>query len=208
MVKSHLEPTPYSSFESFLAQDPADRICRPNPCFFKAIHGFSRGGQLFRSPWRIGPRLFFNSNTIGKLVCGADWRVLMHRPNQSSRRRRQVFIFVAVIVVEMHGGDEFAQGAKLSQCDLLRAVGEVRVANIKIEAQARQPRFVHKSAKIMGSPISLVVFPRKSLRRVVRVQDQMFEGTESRIALPRIGGFASRPCAESAARTANHPRRR
>ena len=81
------------------------------PCFFKAIHGFSRGGQLFRSPWRIGPRLFLQ---------------LQHNRQTSLRRRLQEFdgcgplnravvgqemlVLFAVVVMEMHGGDEFAQG--------------------------------------------------------------------------------------------------
>src|SRR5882724_11852311 len=81
------------------------------PCFLKAIHGLSGGGELFRSARRIG------SGSLLQLEHQREtglWPRLQEfdrcGPLNRAVKRRKVLVFVAVIVVEMRGGNEIAQG--------------------------------------------------------------------------------------------------
>jgi len=103
-----------------------------------------------------------------------------------------MLVLFAVIVVDMSAGDEVAQGFEASgDAGVLGAFGEMRVADIEIEAQGSEPSFVYKGAKIGGiAHFAGRVFNAEGDAGVVRVQGEMFEGAESGVAFARVGGFA------------------
>jgi hypothetical protein len=60
----------------------------------------------------------------------------------------------------------------------------------KFEAQPAEPSFVHKGPKVIGTPhFAQRVFNANRDPGVPRVQDQVLQRAERRIALARIGGF-------------------
>src|ERR1700730_1019207 len=103
-----------------------------------------------------------------------------------------MLVLLAVIVVNMHAGDEFAQRRKaFLDALLLWAVGNMRVADIEIEAQAGQARFVVKGAEIRriahlaGSVLDADVYTD-----MLGMQHQVLERTERGVALARVSGLA------------------
>src|ERR1700676_3241011 len=70
-------------------------------------------------------------------------------------------------------------------------VGEVGVADIEIEAQAKEPGLVNERAQVSWlAHFAGGVFHADGNARVARVQDQVFEGAKSRVAFFRVGGLA------------------
>src|SRR5207302_2429599 len=64
------------------------------------------------------------------------------------------------------------------------------VADVEVNAYATEPRAINESAKVVGTAhFAQSVFHAKGDAGVMRVQDQMLERTESRVALARIGAF-------------------
>src|SRR2546427_8071251 len=65
------------------------------------------------------------------------------------------------------------------------------MANIKVKAQSREARFVDEGAEIAGiAHFAHGVLHADRDARMMRVQHQVLERTESSVALSRIGGFA------------------
>src|ERR1700676_2606885 len=63
--------------------------------------------------------------------------------------------------------------------------------DIEVEAQSGEARFVHKGAQIRGrAHLAGGVLDSVVYADVTRVQDQMLQGTKSRVALALIGGLA------------------
>ncbi len=68
-------------------------------------------------------------------------------PVNGSVERRQMLVFLAVIVVQVHRGHQIAQGLEaFRNAFFRRAIGEIRMTDIKVEAQAREARFVDEGA--------------------------------------------------------------
>src|SRR2546427_11619184 len=64
------------------------------------------------------------------------------------------------------------------------------MANIKVKAQSREARFVDEGAEIAGiAHFAHGVLHADRDARMMRVQNQVLESTESSVALSRIGGL-------------------
>src|ERR1700687_2195322 len=104
------------------------------PCFFKAIHGFSPGIELFRSAWCLRSSLFFQLQN--QRQTGLRRRLKEFNrcgPLDGAVIGREVLVLFGMIVVQMHGRNEFAQRREtLFNALFFGAVTEMRVANIKI----------------------------------------------------------------------------
>src|SRR5260370_42370768 len=156
------------------------------PGYLKAIQGLAGGCKLIHCAWRFRPRFFLQFE---------------HNRQTSLRRRlkqpdgggpidgavvgRQVLVFLAAIVVEVDRGDKIAQGQEtFFEALVFWEVREVRVADIKIEAEAGETGFVDEGAEITGiTHFAGGVFNADRDARMVRVQNQMLERTESRVTL-------------------------
>src|SRR5712692_239963 len=115
---------------------------RPSP--FETVEGGAGGGELLAGARRI---------RAGFLLQFQDQRQTSLRrrlkqldgcgPIDGAVVGRQMLVLFAVVVVEMHGGNEFAQRRKtFFEALLFGQFGKVCVANIKIKAQAVEARFL------------------------------------------------------------------
>src|SRR6266851_2100202 len=97
-----------------------------------------------------------------------------------------------MIVVKMHGRNEIVQRRKtFFNALVFLKIREIRVANIKVEAQPSEARLIDESAKIIGiAHFAGGVLDADSDARMMRVQDQVIESAERGVALARVGVFA------------------
>src|SRR5271168_545113 len=103
-----------------------------------------------------------------------------------------MLIFFAVIVVDVRGDRQFAQGSKRCLDPLgFRAIGKMRVADVEVEAEARQTRFVNEGAEIGWiAHLASSVLDGDRYSAMVRVQNQMLERAERRVAFPGVRCFS------------------
>src|SRR5215472_6577843 len=96
-----------------------------------------------------------------------------------------------MVVVQMHRRNQILHRRKtLLQPLFLWKLRKMGVADIEVKAQAGEPCLVHKSSKVVGAThFTQSVLYANGDPGVMRVQDQMLQRTESRIAFARVGGF-------------------
>src|SRR6266851_10455391 len=125
-------------------------VVQSRPSLFKAIHGLAGGGELLCRTWHLSAGLFFQFKHERQTSLRCRLEDLDGRgPINGAVVGRKVLVFFAVIVVEVDGGDEFPQWREaFFESLIFRKIGEVRVADIEIEAQAGEARFIHERAEI------------------------------------------------------------
>src|SRR5258708_25717358 len=113
-------------------------------------------------------------------------------------------VFVAQVVVDVRASDVFAHGSKTGSDTLfLGAIGQVRMPDIKIEAQSGEPGLLDKSTQI-GRLAHLAgsVFHADGYADVFGMKHQVLQGTERGVSFARVG------CVAVTAQVKNHPRER
>ncbi len=100
-------------------------------------------------------------------------------------------VFVAQIVVDVGADDVLAHGFKTGgDAFVLGAVGQMSVADIKIEAQPSQPRFFHKGAQVgRVSHLAGGIFHADRDAHVLGMKHQVLQGAECGITFSRVGSF-------------------
>ena len=88
-----------------------------------------------------------------------------------------MLVLFAMVVVEMHGRNQFTERRKtFFQAFLFGQFREEGVADIEVEAQASESRLVHKGAKVVGTAhFAQSIFDANGNAGVARVQDQVLE---------------------------------
>src|SRR5260370_15539994 len=125
-----------------------DRARALNPCLSKAIQGLTGGGELLGNRWCVRAGLFFQFQderqiSLRRRLEGSDGG----GPTDGAVVGWKVLVLLAMIVVEVDGGNEIAERRET----FLKALffgefGKVRVANIEIEAETGPARFVDEGA--------------------------------------------------------------
>ena len=103
-----------------------------------------------------------------------------------------MLVLFAVIVVDVGGNSEFAEGSEaFFDALVFRAIGQEGMADIEIEAEAGEARFVDESAEVGGiAHLAGGVLDGDGDTGVMGVQYEMLERAEGSIALARVGCFA------------------
>ncbi len=103
-----------------------------------------------------------------------------------------MLIFLAVIVVNMHARHQLAHGRKcFFDALLFWIIRQMGVADVEIEAQATQPRFIVKGAQIGGiAHLAGGVFDADGHADMLGMEDEMLEGAERGVALAGVVGLA------------------
>ena len=88
-----------------------------------------------------------------------------------------MLVFFAVVVVKMHGGNQSAKGREtFFEAFFFRQFRKVRVADVKVEAQPRQARLLHKGVQISRiAHLARGVLHANGYAYVAGVQNQMFQ---------------------------------
>src|ERR1700737_4105220 len=112
-----------------------------------------------------------------------------------------MLVFLAMIIMNVHAGNELAQRRKpFFDALLFEPVREMRVADIEIKPQTSKARFVVKSAQVSGiTHFASGVFNANGHPDMPRVEHQVLQRTERRVAFAWIGGLTR------AAHMKNHP---
>src|ERR1700741_59880 len=102
-----------------------------------------------------------------------------------------MLVLFAMIVVNVRADYEFTHRLKAFGNALsLQAIREVRVANIKIDAQAGEAGLIDERGEVGWlDHFRVRVFDANGYARVASVQRQVLEGTEGRIALAWVSGL-------------------
>src|SRR5580704_7366198 len=115
-----------------------------------------------------------------------------------------MLVLLTVVIVNV-GADHVVAKQPETVCHAIgfRAVAEVRVANIEIEAQAVEAGLAEEGSQIRGSAhFTGGVLDTDSYADMVGVKSQVLQRTESRITFARVGGFPR------SAHVQNHARER
>src|SRR5882762_776788 len=175
---------------SFLSAKTEKPLGRPS--YLKAIQGLAGGGKQLRRARRFRPSLFlqFQDNrqtSLRRRLEDFDGG----GPVDGAFVGREMLVLVAVIVVEVNRGDQIAQRREtFFEALIFRQFGEVRVADIKIEAEAGETGFVDEGTEITGvAHLAGGVFNADRDARVVRMEDEVLQGAEGRVAFAWIGHF-------------------
>src|ERR1700693_6427817 len=102
-----------------------------------------------------------------------------------------MLVFFAVIVVQVYAGDAVVHGLKTFFDALFRrSIAKMRVADVKIKAQAGQSRLVHKGAQVRWiAHFAGGIFDAQSDAAMVSVKTPMFKRAERGVAFTRVRGF-------------------
>src|ERR1700736_5010285 len=103
-----------------------------------------------------------------------------------------MLVLLTMVVVDMGTNNEVAQRLEAIRHTLpFRAIGEVSMADIEIEADCGQTSLLYKRAQISGrTHFTGGVFDADSDIGMMGVEREMFKSAERSIALARIGGLA------------------
>src|SRR5258708_465346 len=135
---------------SSVVNSSSSRVCTLAPFLLKAVPSLPRRAKLRLRSQRIRPRLLLQLQQqrqifVRRRLQNLDRLLPVDRPVI----RRQMLILLPMVIVNVRAHHQFPQTTdSLLHALLLRSVRKMRMPNIKIESQPRQPRFVIKRPQI------------------------------------------------------------
>src|ERR1700719_1534832 len=159
------------------------------PLLLKPVPSLPRRRKLRLRSWRIRPRLLLQLQKQRQIanrrrLQNLDRLLPINRPVI----RWQVLILLPMVVVNVCAHHQILERSKsLFHALLLGSVRQMRMPDIKIESQPRQPRFVIKRPQIRRiAHLARSVLHTDRHTHMLRVQNQMLQRAKRRVPFPRV----------------------